>query len=186
MFLKSRGTHHKQFYGNLLLILVLSVHLQGGFACTAPPGYFCPPGTNATQLCPVGAFCAGGGTGNVSCYPVTACTVAGLSMQPPCYWSVSTVAGNGVAGYADGTGGAARFNQPSLPSFDPVTSEIFVAEYAGQRVRRITPSRVVTTVVGTGIGGNSGDAAGTATQIFGPASVKTSPDSMLYISEWGA
>lgn len=122
----------------------------------------------------------------MSCYPLAACSVTGLSAQPPCYWSVSTVAGNGAAGYADGTGAAAKFNQPSLPSFDPLTEAIFVAEYAGQRVRRISPTRVVTTVVGTGTGGNSGDAAGTATQIFGPASVKTSPIGMIYISEWGA
>jgi hypothetical protein len=78
--------------------------------CSAPPGFFCSGG--AARICPIGAFCAGGAALNVSCYPVAACTVAGLSAQPPCYWNVSTVAGNGVVSSIDGIGTSASFSFP--------------------------------------------------------------------------
>ena len=57
--------------------------------CSAPPGYFCSGGS--ALICPIGAYCAGGSALNVSCYPVTACTVAGLSAQPLCYWKTLTI-----------------------------------------------------------------------------------------------
>jgi len=79
-------------------------------SCSAPPGYFCSGGS--ALICSIGAYCTGGSALNVSCYPVTACTVAGLSAQPPCYWNVSTLAGSGAAGYSDGFGTLAMMNFP--------------------------------------------------------------------------
>ena len=90
------------------LLLALLAHCAGQTIsptaspspCSAPPGYFCSGG--AALICPIGAYCAGGAAMNVSCYPTTACTVAGLSVQPPCYWNVSTLAGRGAAGSTNG------------------------------------------------------------------------------------
>src|SRR6185436_16633118 len=51
---------------------------------------------------------------------------------------VSTFAGNGTVGYQDGLGIAARFNQPLGMTIDPV-GNLYVTEWAGQRIRKITP-----------------------------------------------
>ena len=70
-------------------------------ACAAPPGSFCGGG-GAVLACAAGSFCAGGAALNESCYPASACPVAGLSAQPPCYWNVSTLAGRATTGFANG------------------------------------------------------------------------------------
>jgi serine/threonine-protein kinase len=61
---------------------------------------------------------------------------------------VSTLAGNGVAGWVDGGGMAAQFNRPGMLALD-AQDNIYVAERnPGRRVRKITPFGVVTTVAG--------------------------------------
>jgi DNA-binding beta-propeller fold protein YncE len=75
-----------------------SYSAQGATSC---------PFTVAT--CPVGSY-ANGTAACAPCSPATACTVPGLSAQPPCYWNVSTTVGSGIAGFADGSGGIASFN----------------------------------------------------------------------------
>ncbi|MSP92948.1 MAG: hypothetical protein EXR79_14285 [Myxococcales bacterium] len=64
---------------------------------------------------------------------------------------VSTLAGAG-AGYADGVGSKALFNQPIGVALDP-HGNLIVAEHVGHRIRKVTPGGVVTTVAGTGIEG---------------------------------
>ena len=70
---------------------------------------------------------------------------------------VTTVAGstNGVvgeAGYVDGIGTAARFNNPDGIVVD-AAGNLFITEHSNYSVRRITPSGVVETVAGTSIRG---------------------------------
>jgi hypothetical protein len=60
--------------------------------------------------------------------------------------AVSTVAGNGVAGYADREGAAARFNHPTDVVVDK-EGTIVVADRANQRLRKIV-GRQVTTLAG--------------------------------------
>ena len=130
--------------------------------CSAPPGFFCSGG--AALICPVGAFCAGGAALNVSCYPVTACTVAGLGAQPPCYWNVSTLAGSGVASAANGVGTMAGFSSPNGIVFGSSDSVLYVAGYFDNALRSIAvSSRAVTTLAG-GAGGFVGECNGVATQ----------------------
>jgi sugar lactone lactonase YvrE len=64
---------------------------------------------------------------------------------------VTTLAGTaGQAGSTDGTGAAARFNQPEAGGFDPATGSLYVADSLSNAVRKIdVASGVVTTVVGT-------------------------------------
>lgn len=58
---------------------------------------------------------------------------------------VTTLAGNGSAGNANGTGGAAMFNEPLGVSAD-ASGNIFVADYINGALRKVTPAGVVTTV----------------------------------------
>lgn len=61
---------------------------------------------------------------------------------------VSTLAGSpGLSGTADGTGGAARFEQPAWIA-STADGTLFVVSAAGDTVRRVTPAGVVETVVG--------------------------------------
>ena len=111
--------------------------------CSAPPGYFCIGGS--ALICPIGAYCAGGSAQNVSCYPVTACSVVGLSVQPPCYWNVSTLAGSGTAAYSDGFGTNAGFNSLEHVAADISTGIVYIADSGNNRIRAAFPNGTVYT-----------------------------------------
>jgi len=75
--------------------------------------------------------------------------------------TVSTVAGaSGAPGSADGTGAAARFNQPSGIAVDSA-GNLYVADTFNQTIRKVTPAGVVTTI--TGLAGISGSTDGNGT-----------------------
>jgi len=72
--------------------------------------------------------------------------------------TISTFAGTGVAGFS-GDGGpatSARLNQPTGLAFDRF-GNLYVADGVNYRIRRITPQGLITTIAGTGEGGNGGD-----------------------------
>jgi hypothetical protein len=72
--------------------------------------------------------------------------------------TISTVAGNGVAGYS-GDGGpatSAELNNPYGVAVD-AAGNIYIADTLNNRVRKVTPNGTITTVAGTGAVGFSGD-----------------------------
>jgi hypothetical protein len=96
---------------------------------------------------------------------------------------ITTLAGNGSAGYA-GDGGVATnasLSQPYGVSVDAY-DDVFIADYANTRIRMVGPNETITTVAGSGIGGNTGD-GGVATNadLFEPVGVGLDAIGNLFI-----
>ncbi|RYX99146.1 hypothetical protein EON78_03895, partial [bacterium] len=100
---------------------------------------------------------------------------------------VSTFAGdpNGSSGSTDATGTDARFYYPSGIVADSADN-LFVTDFFNDKIRKITPSGVVTTFAGgwIGIGGISGP--GLNTRFNGPISIDRDNAGNLYVSEFFA
>lgn len=82
--------------------------------------------------------------------------------------AVTTFAGSGVAGGADGTGRAAQFNRPSALALDSA-GNIFVADAFNGTIRRITPAGVVTTFAGLAGSRSIVDGTGSGARFFAPS-----------------
>jgi hypothetical protein len=99
---------------------------------------------------------------------------------------ISTVAGNGTAGFS-GDGGAAtaaRLRTPSDVSVKP-DGTMFIADRANNRVRKVTPTGTISTIAGTGTAGYSGDdGAATAARLSAPYSVTYDSSGNIYIADY--
>lgn len=78
---------------------------------------------------------------------------------------VSTLAGTGSAGSADGTGISASFNYPTGLSVNS-SGDVYVADQRNHKIRKITSTGVVTTLAGTGNKGSADGASATASFNF--------------------
>jgi hypothetical protein len=66
---------------------------------------------------------------------------------------VITLAGIGIKGFVDGTGTAARFNCSSSGVAVDGSGNMYVADLYNERIRKITPAGVVSTLAGSGTQG---------------------------------
>ena len=97
---------------------------------------------------------------------------------------VTTIAGDSVAGYADGIGNAARFNGPSGIVSDE-NGMLYVADFLNNVIRLVTPEGQVSTYAGTGTAGTAnGDRQ--SCQFTLPVGMCKGPDGNIYISDWGS
>jgi uncharacterized protein (TIGR03437 family) len=99
---------------------------------------------------------------------------------------IATVAGTGVAGFSgDGKSALnAQLNFPYGVALD-ASGNLYVADLGNQRVRRITPDGVITTVAGTGRKVSSPDgAAPLDTSLLSPRNVAVDAAGNLYIAEF--
>jgi len=100
--------------------------------------------------------------------------------------TITTVAGTGVQGFS-GDGGPATAAQLNLPYSVAVTPDggFLIADSGNRRVRRVSPTGIITTVAGTGVPGSSGDGgAATAAQLNDPTGLATTPDGGFLIADF--
>ena len=100
---------------------------------------------------------------------------------------ITTVAGNGTASFS-GDGGqatAATLNQPDGVSFD-ASGNMYIADNANARIRKVTPSGIISTIAGNGTQGFTGDGAqATAAELHGPlGGVVSDASGNLYIADF--
>lgn len=100
---------------------------------------------------------------------------------------ITTIAGTGIAGYSGDGGPAtnAQLNYPASVRFD-ANGNLFVADPNNKVIRKINSSGIITTVVGTGTPGYSGDGgSATSAQIGGTNDmVFDSQGNMLFCDQW--
>ena len=94
---------------------------------------------------------------------------------------VSTVAGTGASGSADGTRTSAAFNFPIDLDIDNA-GNLYVVEFLGHRIRKIDPSGVVTTIAGSGNAG-SAEGTGTGAEFNQPAGIVLDASGNLFVTD---
>jgi sugar lactone lactonase YvrE len=95
---------------------------------------------------------------------------------------VTTLAGSGTAGSADGTGATAQFNNPGRIAVD-AGGNIYLAEINNHTIRKITPDGVVTTLAGSTTPGFV-DGTGAAARFNTPVSVAVDPSGNVYVTDY--
>ena len=98
-------------------------------------------------------------------------------------YNVSTLAGTGAAGYADGAGAAAQFNDPQGAAVD-AAGVVYVADTGNQRIRRIAPDGAVTTLAGDGTPGLL-NGAGAQARFNAPRGVAVDNAGNVYVADSG-
>jgi sugar lactone lactonase YvrE len=92
------------------------------------------------------------------------------------------VAGDMTPGTTDGTGAAARFNIPAGITIDG-SGNLYITETGSHRIRKISPTNVVTTIAGSTTGNTDGSGA-TASFDAPIAAAGDFSNGLLYIADF--
>lgn len=99
--------------------------------------------------------------------------------------AMSLVAGNGTIGYS-GDGGAAtaaKLNTPAGIAIDKV-GNVYIADQGNARIRKVSPTNIITTIAGTGTVGYTADGgAATSANIAPPQAVAVDTSGNVYFVE---
>jgi uncharacterized protein (TIGR03437 family) len=110
--------------------------------------------------------------------------------------TITTVAGNGISGYS-GDGGAAiaaRLSLGGTPGWGAdgiglatdAAGNLYIADAGNNRVRKVSPAGIITTIAGNGTSGGSGDGGlATSAQLRGPVNVAVDATGDLFIADAG-
>jgi sugar lactone lactonase YvrE len=96
---------------------------------------------------------------------------------------VTTLTGSGSPAFADGLESEASFNFPLGVAVDSA-GNVYVADYSNNRVRKVTPAGLVTTLAGSG-SPTFADGTGIAASFQGPSGVAVDTTGNVYVAdEW--
>jgi len=98
--------------------------------------------------------------------------------------NVFTFAGNGEAGYLDGTLENARFNHPAAIAIGPGGS-LFIADTLNHVIRRIDTEGEVTTVAGVVHSYGQADGAYDEAMFFSPMGIAVNADGVIFVADTG-
>ncbi|WAM22762.1 MAG: right-handed parallel beta-helix repeat-containing protein (plasmid) [Candidatus Methanoperedens sp.] len=96
---------------------------------------------------------------------------------------ITTVAGNGVYGYSGDGGPAIQASLSTLFGIDVGSDgSIYISDGDNNRIRRVGPDGIITTIAGNGITGFSGDGGpAIKASLWTPTEVAVGPDGSIYI-----
>src|SRR5207302_11263104 len=98
-------------------------------------------------------------------------------------WVVTTLAGlAGSSGTNDGTGSAARFNNPYGVGVDSV-GNVYVADSGNDTIRKVTPAGVVTTLAGSAGNPGSANGVGSNARFNSPFGVAVDTAGNVYVAD---
>jgi sugar lactone lactonase YvrE len=100
---------------------------------------------------------------------------------------ITTIAGNGTAGYS-GDGGLATSAELDSPSGVAVdgAGNVYIVDAHNEHIRKVNASGIITTVAGNGAAGYSGDGGpATSAELWGPVGVAVDGAGNLYIADFG-
>ena len=96
---------------------------------------------------------------------------------------VTTIAGKGAAGHADGEGTAASFSGPHGVAVD-ASGNVYVADTSNNAVRKISNSGAVTTLAGS-IEPGFADGVGSGARFKLPSGIAVDPQGNVYVADTG-
>ncbi len=101
--------------------------------------------------------------------------------------TLTVIAGTGATG-SIGDGGpalSAELDQP-IAVLPDSRGDVYIADFAAQRVRMVDPSGTIHTVAGTGVAGSAGDGGPAVdADLHGPAALALLPDGTLLVADSG-
>ena len=128
---------------------------------------------------PAGLQCiVANGTGTMDNVAVTNVAVTCVNNNEA---TVSTLAGSGAQGSADGTGSTASFAFPRGIAVDSA-GNVYVGDHLNTKIRKVTPAGDVTTLAGSGTLG-SDDGTGSAASFYHPSGVAVDSAGNVYVAD---
>lgn len=105
-----------------------------------------------------------------------------LATDPNSIATVTTLAGSGEEGLADGVGAAATFTQPVDVRVGP-DGNLYIISFRGRRIARITPAGEVTTLAASESTGDVDGPVGEA-EFGNSRSLAVAADGTIYFADW--
>ena len=93
---------------------------------------------------------------------------------------MTTIAGSAGPGFLDGNASVAKFDQPNGICVD-AQGNIFISDYNNNRIRKITPGGVVSTVAGSSQGFQDGPVA--EAKFYKPGHICLDTQGTLYVAD---